>query len=247
MKIVRRIGIGVINKLPSILKWSLFNLSFFKKRFRIDFSKTRNSLLSKNVKILVIGANDGLSFDDLFQSIDPREVSGAVIEPSSKYFAILQSNLKTFHKLNFVKAAIFKESKTLKLYQLNELGLKKLPDWGQGLGSFSKDHLLKFDGVKNEDIEFEYVDGIPFQRIIEKYSLTNLDYLQIDTEGFDAEIIKMIDFGRVSLRMIKFEIKNLDKNDMDMTSCLLKKKNYHLVKMHGDMVAYSKSINPFFT
>lgn len=246
MKIVRRIGIGVINKLPSILKWSLFNFPFFKKRLRIDFSKTRNSLLAKKAKILVIGANDGLSFDDLFQSIDPMQVSGAVVEPSSKYFAILQSNLKAFQNLKFVKAAIYKESKMLKLYQLNELGLKKLPDWGQGLGSFSKDYLLKFEKIKKEDIEFEYVNGIPFKTIIEKYSLNTLDYLQIDTEGFDAEIIKMIDFGKVSLRMIKFEIKYLEPNEMDSITNLFKVYNYHFVKMHGDMVAYSKSINLFF-
>ena len=73
-----------------------------------------------------------------------------------------------------------------------------------------------------------------------------MDYLQIDTEGFDAEIIKMIDFGHVSLRMIKFEIKNLEKHEMDSTKRLLRNNNYHLVKMNGDMVAYSKSINPFF-
>jgi len=246
LKLVRRIGISFVNKLPSSLKWSLHDLSFFKRRLRIDFAKTRNYLLSKKATILVIGANDGLSFDDLFQSIDPTQVSGAVVEPSSKYFAILQSNLKAFQNLKFVKAAIYKESKMLKLYQLNELGLKKIPAWGQGLGSFSKDHILKFDGIEKDDIEFEYVDGIPFQTIIEKYSLNTLDYLQIDTEGFDAEIIKMIDFGHVSLRMIKFEIKNLEKHEMDSTKRLLRNNNYHLVKMNGDMVAYSKSINPFF-
>ncbi|MBB6327818.1 FkbM family methyltransferase [Algoriphagus iocasae] len=246
MKLVRRVGIGFINKLPSSLKWSLYYLSFFKKRLRIDFTKTRNSLLSKKSAILVIGANDGLSFDDLFGSLNSSLTTGLLLEPSSKYFSQLVKNAA--HLLNLIplKIALSSSNSSLNLYQLNEKGLKKMPEWGRGLGSFSKEHLLKYDGVSEEDIESELVEGRSFNSLIEEYNFFAIEYLQIDTEGFDAEIIKMIDFKSFSSKLIKFEVSNINYQEILETKEILKNQNYYLIRQGGDMIAYSKNINPIF-
>lgn len=246
MKLVRKIGVGVINKFPSCLKWMLFDLSFFNKRLRIDFIKTRKSLLSKKATILVIGANDGLSFDDLFESLNPSLTNGLLIEPSSKYFAQLLINTSHLPYLNSLKIALSSSNSLLNLYQLNEKGLGKMPEWGRGLGSFSKEHLLKYDGVDEEDIESELVEGRSFNSLIEEYKLFVIDYLQIDTEGFDAEIIKMINFETFDSKLIKFEVANLEKEELLESKEILKSQNYCLIRHGGDMIAYSKNVNPNF-
>jgi FkbM family methyltransferase len=246
LKLVRRIGIGFINKLPSYLKWSLYDLSFFRRRLRIDFSKTRNSLLSKKATILVIGANDGLSFDDLFGSLNLSLTTGLLIEPSSKYFSELVLNTSNFPKLRPLNIAISSSNTSLNLYQLNEKGLNKMPEWGRGLGSFSKEHLLKYDGVLEEDIESELVEGRSFDSLIEEYKFFVIDYLQIDTEGFDAEIIKMIDFESFSSKLIKLEIDNLSDGEIVEIKEILKNQNYYLIRLGGDMISYSKNTNPSF-
>jgi len=202
--------------------------------------------LSRKVKILVIGANDGLSFDDLFGSLNSSLTTGLLLEPSSKYFSQLVINASHLSNLIKLKIALSSSNSLLNLYQLNEEGLKKMPEWGRGLGSFSKEHLLKYDGVLEEDIEFELVEGRSFDSLIKQYKLFAIDYLQIDTEGFDAEIIKMIDFKTFSSKLIKFEVANLIDQEILETKEILKNQNYYLIRQGGDMIAYSKNINPNF-
>jgi hypothetical protein len=49
-----------------------------------------------------------------------------------------------------------------------------------------------------------------FNNIMEKYSLINLDYLFIDTEGLDTYIINSIDFKKYNIKNISFESKHTD-------------------------------------
>lgn len=47
--------------------------------------------------------------------------------------------------------------------------------------------------------------GMTFMELCEWYEITDIHYLQIDTEGYDAEIIKSIDFAKVNIDIIKYE------------------------------------------
>lgn len=246
MKLIRKIAIPAINSLPIYLKWWLYSFTFFRIKLRIDFNLTRSIVFSRNSKLIVIGANDGFSFDDLFQSLDPKSVNGIVIEPSAKYFEKLRVNLKEFVGLKFIRCAIYNRNIKLKLFQLNDSGLGKLPEWGQGLGSFSKDHLLKFEGLVEDDLEFEYVDGFSFHTIVDRFALNRVDYLQVDTEGYDGEILKMIDFNTFQTKMIKFEIANMEQIEINEVVNKLSDLGFVLNKVKGDMVAYSNNVNPSF-
>jgi len=61
-------------------------------------------------------------------------------------------------------------------------------DWG------NKDDMVK---IKSKSITFDKICNI--------HNITNIDYLQIDTEGFDSEIIKMIDLSKLKINTIRFE------------------------------------------
>ena len=64
-----------------------------------------------------------------------------------------------------------------------------------------------------------------------------MDYFQIDTEGFDYEVIKMIDFDRINPKMIKFENVSLSKKDNNLVNSLLVKQGYYIFKENNDTVA----------
>jgi hypothetical protein len=49
-----------------------------------------------------------------------------------------------------------------------------------------------------------------FNNIMEKYNLTDLDYLFIDTEGLDIHIIASIDFQKYNIKNIIFEQMHAD-------------------------------------
>ena len=59
-------------------------------------------------------------------------------------------------------------------------------------------------GNKNDMVKITST-GITFDKICSSHGITNIDYLQIDTEGFDSEIIKMIDLSKYKINRIRFE------------------------------------------
>ena len=44
-----------------------------------------------------------------------------------------------------------------------------------------------------------------FSDLCEKYSITEIDYLQTDTEGFDSQIILSVDFDKVKIKKLQYE------------------------------------------
>ena len=51
---------------------------------------------------------------------------------------------------------------------------------------------------------------IVFNDLVEKYNISEIEYLFIDTEGYDYQIIKSIDFNKTKINKVKFEYKHLD-------------------------------------
>ncbi|MDP3200381.1 MAG: FkbM family methyltransferase [Algoriphagus sp.] len=247
LKFIRKVGISFINQLNKSTKRRLLSTSFFGKKISFSLEKTRRYLFQGNTKLILIGANDGISFDDLFQKLDPTKVSGLVLEPSGKYFQLLKSNLSDFKDIGFLNFAISSSNDLITIYQLNEQGLSKLPEWGRGIGSVSKDHLLKFGNINDEDIEVLQVPGINFMYLISSYPrFAKVDYLQIDTEGYDAEIIKMIDFKRFKVDLIKIEWVNLTPFEKVEVDNILKSNGFILFLLGEDLIAASESVNLFF-
>lgn len=247
LKFIRKIGLSLINQLSKSTKKRIFSTSFFAKKLSFSLEKTRSNLFQGNTKLILIGANDGISFDDLFQQLDPSKVSGLVLEPSEKYFQQLRTNLFDFKNLVFLNLAISRSNELLTMYQLNLQGLIKLPDWGRGIGSISKDHLLKCENIEEEDIEELQVPALHFMNLISQYpAFTKVDYLQIDTEGYDAEIIKMIDFNLFKVDLIKIEWINLSQVEKAEVENILDSNGFILFHLGEDLVATSDAVNIFF-
>lgn len=247
MKLAKSLFIIAFNSLPFVVQKYLLKLKLIKNRVRYSFEYTFQKLIIDNdFTFILIGANDGLSFDDLFKHLNPNKTKGILIEPSTKYFKLLKSNLSSFNNIIFLNLALFKERSIVKLFQVNEFGLAKLPEWGRGIGSFSKEHLLKFN-IEDSDIEELEVQSIPFMEVLETYpSYYKVDYLQIDTEGYDAEIIKMIDFKKFRAKLIKFESINLKLKELSELEQLFKNEKYHFFKGNEDSYAVHHSIKPIF-
>ena len=66
-------------------------------------------------------------------------------------------------------------------------------------------------GTKNDMVKV-YAKTITFDEICKNHNITEIEYLQIDTEGFDSEIIKMIDLSKYKIKQIRFEKWGFDTN-----------------------------------
>jgi len=59
--------------------------------------------------------------------------------------------------------------------------------------------------VEEIDIDREKITTIMFDDLLSKHGLISIDFLQIDTEGYDERILKTIDFNKLHINFIKFE------------------------------------------
>jgi FkbM family methyltransferase len=74
------------------------------------------------------------------------------------------------------------------IYAKSHFSLIPMNDWGE-----------------KKDMITMNAKSITFNKICEINNITNIEYLQIDTEGFDSEIIKMIDFNKYKINQLRFE------------------------------------------
>jgi len=83
----------------------------------------------------------------------------------------------------------------------------------------------------------EKVQADTLMNIVNKnYNYNYIDFIQIDTEGFDYEVIKMIDFNTIKPYIIKYESVNLPKKDKENLSLMLKEQGYFLFTEVGDTI-----------
>lgn len=195
---------------------------------------------------LQIGANDGKRCDPLygFVSANPDKVRGVVLEPLPDFYAQLKENYKKFPNIIPLNRAIHNENKKMTLYRADPAKSHKLPDYAKGIASFSKTH-HEYTGVPTDCIIEEQVECISLERILKEYQNMNFDLLQIDTEGYDAEILLAMDLTKFKPFLIQFE-HNVHKNVMsaetlETVAQKLRSAGYDIVLEPNDAIAYQMS------
>ncbi len=136
---------------------------------------------SDNFTFVQIGANDGVSFDYLYEFVTKNPCSRIVIEPIKLYFQNLVENYRNYPLIIPINIALHRTKNEVPIFYVNPDQLKHYPDWSAGLGSFDFFHLKKHN-IADKDIISENVQCTTFNDPILKQKLENIDYLQIDTE-----------------------------------------------------------------
>jgi FkbM family methyltransferase len=161
---------------------------------------------SGNLSFVQIGANDGKQFDALYRfiTLNHKRVRGIVVEPVKDYFEELTFNYRNFPKIIPVNVAIHHSEKHMTMYRVDPAKQRHLPDWTKGIASFNPYH-HELSNTPAEVMIQEEVQCVSLDELLDQYQIKTLDLLQIDTEGYDAEIIRHIDFKRIKPAVIRFE------------------------------------------
>ena len=235
----------VVNKIFSQFGLTVLNESNFVNNYKYisDFSPLRQ-LFYKNLHadffFVQIGANDGVSYDPIDELVTKEKVKGIVIEPVKDIFEKLKRNYERNPQVSPLNVAIHKDQKEMIIYRVDPNN-KEYPEWTKGTPSFNKaHHELSF--IEEKDLVEEMVKCISFSDLIEQYKIDKIDLLQIDTEGYDAEIIKMIDFEKINPTIISFEhgIRQGIMTLQQFQQCqeILLKNNYNIIILEYDAIAY---------
>ncbi|MCH2146135.1 MAG: FkbM family methyltransferase [Phycisphaerales bacterium] len=157
-------------------------------------------------KFVQIGSNDGKRADPLYPYIRKHGWSGIMVEPVPYLFERLKANHAGRDNLTLRNVAVSSEGGVMTFYYFKEHGDQT--DWtsGNGLGSFNREHAYhvrsQIPGFEENLTEME-IETITFTDLVE--GLDHIDLLHIDTEGYDFEIIKTIDFELHSPSAILYE------------------------------------------
>jgi FkbM family methyltransferase len=166
-----------------------------------------------------IGANDGDQYDHLRPFILSRPWRGVLVEPAPYVFERLNANYGRFDRLSLENVAIADRDGSLPFYHLVEVSSEErdqLPDWYDALGSLSRDALLRHaDRIPDIERRLVCIDVpcLTLSSLCERNGIDRLDLLLIDTEGYDWQIVRQIDFAALRPRLLIYEHYHLSPDD----------------------------------
>ena len=121
-------------------------------------------------------------------------------------------------------AAISNKKTKKKLYYLGDLDPKNTLDLKHK--SWVKTHF----NISNKDIKTRYVKTLRLDKILDKHNFKEIDFMNIDIEGHEIEVLKSINFRKIKVNVVCVEILDYDKNKKKQLLNFFKKNNYSLKK-----------------
>lgn len=197
----------------------------------------------ENVFFVQVGSNDGISGDFLHPMLrQRRDWQGIFIEPVGYTFERLRNNLQGKGNYRFENVAIGPREEEVKFYYVSEeartvLG-DDLPSYFDQLGSFNREHIANhLEGILTPYILEKEVRSIPLTNLLEGCGVRRLDLLHIDAEGFDYEVLKLLDFSKYQPKIIVYESSHLSQEDRQGADDLLRSNGYSTEEESGDTLA----------
>ena len=205
------------------------------------------SEVNKKVHFIQVGSNDGITGDPIHHFVQHYQWYGVLIEPMPMLFEQLKKTYE-FEKerLQFLNVAVSADNQKSKtIYCINEKFRGQVPDWYYQLGSFVKEVILKHNIQNIEDYLVEnQVPVLTIQHIKETYlTLDSIDFLHIDAEGYDFEILKTLDFLRNKPSVILVEYVHLDIATQKQMLAMFKRNGYTTYRCHLDFIALEQSVH----
>jgi FkbM family methyltransferase len=161
------------------------------------------------MKVVQLGSNRG--YDDLsnhlLSNYDQIEL-GLFVEPHPIHIESLKECYKKFDNIIIEQKAIkspFDKSDELEIfYYENDLNFEK--------ASLKKEHLEKHRGCPgcDGDVQSFKVECVSLDNLLMCHRITSLDWLYIDVEGLDAEIMFTFDWKKYNIKKIEFEHLHLE-------------------------------------
>ena len=153
-----------------------------------------------------IGTNDG---NDEFRKKVILDNPNLVIlvEPNTELIQTIKNNYSNINNVVIYNNAIYNNSnEEVELYIPAKNAIYGTrADNGHTYSHVNYSLVPMNDWGDKKDMVKIKTKTITFEDICRLNNITEIDYLQIDTEGFDSEIIKMINFNKYKINTIRFE------------------------------------------
>jgi FkbM family methyltransferase len=210
-------------------------------------SLRRIATTKRNPFFVKVGAHDGYAEDPcadlLFGSTDWR---GLLIEPVPAFAARLRERFGDQARFQIEEVAVGPEAGRAPFYFVKEeaeAAIPDLPGWYDQLSSFDRTHIEKhLDGVLTPFIGTMEVLVKPLGEILMERGIREIDFLHVDTEGYDWVVLQTIDLSSCRPSVVFVEHKHLSPNEVAQMRGLLRRHGYRVVDCGGDFFAERETI-----
>lgn len=232
---------GVIKAHPTVHFWA--NRVYRRiyppeERWLAELAKSQADIF-----FLQIGAHDGKTDDKLYPFARARSWKGVLIEPVPYLFDRLVANYASSTGMIFENKALMAKDGEALMYRLRETE-DPLPPWYDQLCSFNRDvimrHKKSIPNIEDYLIE-ERVECISFATLVARHRIDHIDLILIDTEGYDLEILKTIDFHRFHPKLVIYEQKHLSHAEKVAAVRLLERNAYAVHRSGANNIAHRHS------
>ena len=164
-------------------------------------------------ELVVLGAHIGVHIRDEISKIKNSPI--LLVEPVPHNVNAIKENLKEFKNIIIEPVAISNINEKKDFYFVKGNSINKLKKhWASGIGSFDKNHLISHRSkrflIEDNDIDKVVIETLRFKDLVKKHSITEIEKIIIDVEGFEYEILSDIDLGEIKINSIMFEYKHFD-------------------------------------
>jgi FkbM family methyltransferase len=182
---------------------------------------------------IIIGAMDGVSFDNIFDKLTKDDVA-LFVEPIPHQFKKLQENVERLPCKVYIENSVVSD-------RIEDIVMAYLPDEEikeEFLGGCSS--VVKFGTPLNrylakiDNLTYHESKSVTFDMLCEKYGFNEVDYVQVDCEGYDQIIVDSIDLYKYNIKKLKFEIHYIDNNFIEYFSN--KWKSYKPTTIKADII-----------
>ena len=158
--------------------------------------------------LVLIGAHDGHKNEKLIRRA--AEVGQTLlVEPVPWLFDKLTSRFTGLTSVQFCNCALSAEDGDVDFYALPE-SANDILFYGDQLGSLNPTHARQHHQRLAEKVQIIRAKSLCFDTLCKEFSITSLDTLMTDTEGYDARILALFPFRNLIPRQIIFEHKHSD-------------------------------------
>lgn len=234
--------------LPCIIIRRLVRDKLFRLRTERFKEHIRRLSLLPEAIFVKVGANDGITGDpcsDLL--LKSNTWKGLLIEPVPYCCERLKRNFSDTSRFTVEQVAIGTASGSIPFYFVDRDAIKNLPslpNWYDQVGSFNRNHITNQFGAGIEPYIVEFkVETCTLSDVFMRNCIADLHLLHIDTEGYDFEVLKMLDFNRYRPVIIFIEHKHLSASDNSAMRRLLYNNGYSIYDCGMDYFAFNKAAN----
>lgn len=197
----------------------------------------------RDVRFVQIGSNDAVAGDPIIDHVLAHGWRGLMVEPVPNVFERLQRRHGRNPRLVMECAAIGEQEGPRPFYCLEPMDRPPSP-WYDQMGSFSREHIVKherFHPGLSQHIREIQVPCLRLSTLLKKHGIERFDFLHIDTEGADFEVLKSLDFKQYTPGLILFEHGHLPRAQREDCEAFLAARGYRVLYEGRDCMALHQS------